>query len=317
MKPTNAPKLVPRLRCLPDGSGYLRARLKGSIDAELDWGNENTACTGAVRPADGGIRMRFTRELKADQTHAAGDRLVLVFGIAGLREGDSARVLPVNVTVIREGNGEFYGTQGDDKCTLDTVAQTPLVGIPHRSRSYRIVARGFCTEPARAVAGTGAVLISRFDYAGRVDFETEDTASDAESDAAQLDLIFARSSLQIATPDARLHPFRVWIADNDTRRARGLMFVKQLDDDAGMLFIYPSAQRIAMWMKNTFIPLDMLFVTADGRVARVVENTQPQSLDTIESGSAVIAVVELTAGTAKRLHIRADAQVIHPAFAPR
>lgn len=135
--------------------------------------------------------------------------------------------------------------------------------------------------------------------------------------AAQLNQFFARSSLQIATPDARLHRFHVWIADNDTRRARGLMFVKQLDDDAGMLFIYPSTQRIAMWMKNTFVPLDMLFVTADGRVANVVENTQPQSLDTIESGREVMAVIELKAGTADKLHIRVGAQVIHPAFSPR
>lgn len=160
-------------RCLPDDSGYLRARLKGSIDTELDWGNASTECIGAVRPTDGGIRMRFKRQLDPDGK--AGEPLVLVFGIAGLHEGQDARALPVNVTVIREGTGEFYGTQGDDKCTLDQITQTPLVGIPNRSRSYRVVARGFCTEPARAVQGKGAVLISRFDYAGRVDFGSEDT----------------------------------------------------------------------------------------------------------------------------------------------
>ena len=175
-------------RCLPDGGGYLRARLKGSIDTELDWGNENTECTGAVRPTDGGIRMRFTHAVQTGAANGTAERpdtepLILVFGIAGLHEGESARALPVNVTVIREGVGEFpgkfYGTQGDDKCTLDTVTQTPIVGIPRRSRSYRVVARGFCTEPARAVNGSGAVLISRFDYAGRVDFETADVGPDA------------------------------------------------------------------------------------------------------------------------------------------
>lgn len=154
------------------------------MDAELDWGNENTECTGAVRPTDAGIRMRFTHQVQAGAADGSAERpdsepLILVFGIAGLREGESARALPVNVTVIREGAGEFYGTQGDDKCTLDTVTQTPIVGIPRRSRSYRVVARGFCTEPARAVNGSGAVLISRFDYAGRVDFETEDASPDA------------------------------------------------------------------------------------------------------------------------------------------
>lgn len=134
-------------------------------------------------------------------------------------------------------------------------------------------------------------------------------------DAAQLDQAFPRSSLQIATPDARLHPFNVWVADTNERRARGLMFVRHLDADAGMLFIYPASQPIAMWMKNTFIPLDMLFVAADGRVAKVVERTEPQSLKTIESGQPVRAVIELNAGTARKLHIAAGAQVLHPLFA--
>ncbi len=143
------------------------------MKAELDWGNEGMECTGAVRP-DGGIRVRFSRNDSAD------GQLVLLFGIAGLREGQAAKALPVNVTVIREGKGEFYSTQGDNKCTLDEVKQEPLVGIPHRTRSYRIIARGFCTNPARAVRGDGVILLSRFDYVGRVDFDSED--EEAEPD---------------------------------------------------------------------------------------------------------------------------------------
>jgi hypothetical protein len=123
--------------------------------------------------------MRFTAPT------ASGERLVLVFGIATLREGQVAKAVPVNVTVIREGAGEFYGTQGDDKCMLDEVTQRPIVGIPHRSRAYKIVARGFCTEPARAIRGKGAILISRFDYAGRVDFDSEDKVSDEPMVATQ------------------------------------------------------------------------------------------------------------------------------------
>jgi hypothetical protein len=169
-KESDSATLTPR--CLPAGDGYLKARLAGALNAELDWGNDGTECTGAVRPTDGGIRMRFTAANGPDE------KLVLVFGIAGLREGKSAKAVPVNVTLIREGVGEFYGTQGDDKCMLDQVSQQPIVGIPHRSRSYRIVARGFCTEPARAIRGKGAILISRFDYAGRVDFDSEDKTSD-------------------------------------------------------------------------------------------------------------------------------------------
>jgi hypothetical protein len=156
------------VRCLPEGEGYLRARLSGALRTELVWGNEGTECTGAVRPTDGGIRMRFRRPGNGEQ-----DTLVIVFGIARLQEGRDARNVPVNVTVIREGRGEFYSTQGDDKCVLDDVKQKPVLGIPHRVRSYKVVARGFCTEPARAVRGRGSILLSRFDYAGRVDYEEQ------------------------------------------------------------------------------------------------------------------------------------------------
>lgn len=158
-------------KCLPAGNGYLRARLSGALSTELNWGNDGTECSGAVRPTDGGIRMRFSRP-------DGQGKLVLVFGIAQLREGRPARNIAVNVTLIREGAGQFFSTQGDDKCTLDHVTQDVIVGIPRRSRSYRVTARGFCTGPARAVRGEGAVLLSRFDYSGRVDFETEDTQTD-------------------------------------------------------------------------------------------------------------------------------------------
>lgn len=138
----------------------------------------------------------------------------------------------------------------------------------------------------------------------------------AESDAQRLDGIFPKSTLTIATPDARLHPFNVWVAADDAHRQLGLMHVKEMSDDAGMLFVYPQTQPIAMWMKNTILALDMLFVAADGRIANVVENTTPQSLKTIESKGPVLGVIELKAGTAKRLHITAGARVAHPAFSP-
>ena len=134
------------------------------------------------------------------------------------------------------------------------------------------------------------------------------------SDAQELDKAFARSTLKIATPDAQLHKIDIWIADNDARRQRGLMFVEQMADDAGMLFIYPQPQPISMWMKNTHLSLDMLFVSANGRVHRVVANTKPMSTDTISSEGDVLAVIELKAGSAARLNIRPGAQVIHPAF---
>jgi uncharacterized protein len=138
----------------------------------------------------------------------------------------------------------------------------------------------------------------------------------AKNDSRELDRTFPKSTLQIATPDARLHKIDVWVADTDARRMRGLMFVEHLADDTGMLFIYPFAQPIAMWMKNTPLSLDILFITADGRVHRVAENATPQSTDTIPSNGIVLGVIELKAGSAARMKIGPGAQVIHPAFRP-
>jgi hypothetical protein len=141
------------------------------------------------------------------------------------------------------------------------------------------------------------------------------TSTVLANDAASLDRIFPRSTLQIATPDARLHKFDIWIAQDDARRARGLMFVRNLGEHQGMLFIYEQEHPVSMWMKNTYISLDMLFVGADGRIERVVENTEPESLKTIESKNPVLAVIELKAGTAARLKIQPGARVIHSVFA--
>jgi uncharacterized protein len=139
--------------------------------------------------------------------------------------------------------------------------------------------------------------------------------ADSGPDAQRLDLAFPRSSLQIATPDARLHSFDIWVADTDPRRQRGLMFVKEMDENTGMLFIYPKSQLVAMWMKNTYVSLDILFVRADGRIEHIVRNTEPLSLKTIECKTPVAAVIELKAGTADKLKIGPGARVQHEIFA--
>jgi len=169
------------IACLAEGDGFFRARLQGTIDADLNWANADTECTGAVRP-DGGIRLGFSRAI-----YEGNERLVILIGIAGLKEGAAAKALPVNVTVIRQGTGQFFGTQGDDKCMLDEVVQRPLTGVPFRNRVYKVVGRGFCTPPARSVAGPGAVLLTRFDFAGRIDF-----SADAEPDGQSLPLASER-----------------------------------------------------------------------------------------------------------------------------
>lgn len=161
-----------QVQCLPTGNGYLRAKLNGAIAAELNWDNAHIDCTGSVRPNAEGVRLRFSH---VEKTGASA--LVLLFGISGLHEGEAAKALAVNVTIIREGSGEFYSTQGDNKCTIDEIHQQLLSGAPLRKRSYRVEARGFCTQPARALNGNGSVLMTRFDFAGRVEFGAEDTVS--------------------------------------------------------------------------------------------------------------------------------------------
>jgi len=138
--------------------------------------------------------------------------------------------------------------------------------------------------------------------------------AEADTDAERLNKIFQRSSLKIATPDARLHSFDVWLAMNEEQHQLGLMYVRKLDPKAGMLFVYPAPFQIGMWMKDTFISLDMLFVNAQGKVVQVVERTTPQSLQTIASNTEVLGVIELNAGTVERLKIRPGARVMHPAF---
>jgi uncharacterized membrane protein (UPF0127 family) len=124
---------------------------------------------------------------------------------------------------------------------------------------------------------------------------------------------FPRSHLDIESLSGKQR-FEVWIADTASRRAQGLMFVKQLAPLRGMLFLYREPQLVSMWMKNTLIPLDMLFVSADGRIIRIAPRTTPQSLATITSMGPVTGVIEIAGGEAERLGIETGARVLHPAF---
>jgi uncharacterized protein len=111
-----------------------------------------------------------------------------------------------------------------------------------------------------------------------------------------------------------VHVFSVELAVTDAERARGLMFRRELPEGQGMLFDFGRDQDIAMWMKNTFIPLDMVFITGGGRILRIAENTEPMSTSIIPSGGPVRAVLEVIGGTAKRYGIAAGDRVAHPWF---
>jgi len=130
---------------------------------------------------------------------------------------------------------------------------------------------------------------------------------------AQAPTAFSRSSLEVASADGS-HAFAVEVATSAEQLAQGLMYRRSLAADAGMLFDFGRVQPVSMWMKNTYIPLDMVFIAADGRVVGVAERAVPQSLAIIAAPAPVRAVLEVNGGTVARLGIRAGDQVIHPIF---
>ena len=122
-----------------------------------------------------------------------------------------------------------------------------------------------------------------------------------------------KSSLAIVSGSGR-HEFTVEVAATPDQRARGLMFRRSLDKDAGMLFEFGSGGRASMWMKNTLIPLDMLFIAADGTIESIAQRTVPHSLAAINSKGAVRGVLELNGGTTARLGIKPGDRVEHAMF---
>lgn len=125
---------------------------------------------------------------------------------------------------------------------------------------------------------------------------------------------FARDTLVLITADGAEHRFSVELAQTPEERAFGLMFQESLAPDSGMLFDYGRPRRVTMWMKNTLIPLDMLFIAADGRIRNIRERAVPQSLAPIPSDGRVRGVLELRGGTVDRLGIAAGDLVRHPIF---
>jgi uncharacterized membrane protein (UPF0127 family) len=119
--------------------------------------------------------------------------------------------------------------------------------------------------------------------------------------------------LTIATEDDAFM-FTVEIADTDDLRARGLMFRQRLPEDRGMLFDFGAPRQVSMWMKNTYISLDMLFIRPDGTIAYIAENTVPKSLDTVGVSEPVLGVLELAGGVTRKLGIRAGDKVYHRMF---
>ncbi len=167
---SGAPTSGTAAACLESGDGYLHAHVAGAIEENIDWPNSGTRCQGESKSKPPGVRLSFHRET------GGGRDLLFVFGLTGIRAGQPARATGANLTIIVQGTDRIFGTLGDSRCTVDSLSQRPL----KTPGTYRVEARGFCTQPAHAVRGDGEVLVSTFEFAGPVTFETPpDTSAGA------------------------------------------------------------------------------------------------------------------------------------------
>ena len=121
-------------------------------------------------------------------------------------------------------------------------------------------------------------------------------------------VVFGKTTLTVETRQG-VQSFQVEVARTPEQLTRGLMYRTELAEDAGMLFLFPRKRRISMWMRNTLIPLDMIFITGSGHVSEVFPDTRPLSEEMITSRQPVKAVLEVRAGTATRLGIRPQDRV--------
>jgi hypothetical protein len=128
--------------------------------------------------------------------------------------------------------------------------------------------------------------------------------------AAGVAYALPRSELLVETASSQFR-FEVEIADDPAERSQGLMFRESLADNAGMLFLYPEPQEVEFWMKNTPLSLDIVFVRADGSIARIAERTTPFSTDMIPSGEEVRAVLEVKGGLMRQLGVGVGDRLRH------
>ena len=125
---------------------------------------------------------------------------------------------------------------------------------------------------------------------------------------------FPSGKLEISDGKKAVVALQVWLADTPQRQSQGLMFVRSLPPARGMLFVHDQPQPMSMWMKNTYIPLDMVFIDGQGRILQIVEQTTPHSLDLIRSREPALAVLEIAGGEAHRLGIHPGQLVKHAAL---
>jgi hypothetical protein len=155
--------------CFIAGDGYLRARMRGTLDLDLDWKDAQMQCEGGPRPSGNGVRVSIGGPVRGD-----GRRIRMVFGVGGVSEGRAGENLKTNVTILFEGEQRVFATLGDDKCTVDSLTQQRVENLDPKRAIYRVEARGFCLGPATSLSRGERVFLTSFDFAGRVEFEDDD-----------------------------------------------------------------------------------------------------------------------------------------------
>ena len=143
--------------------------MRGALELDLDWKNAQMECAGGPRPTGSGVRVSIAGPSRGD-----GRRIRMVFGISGASEGRGGEALPTNVTILFEGEKRIFATRGDDKCTVDSLKQQRVESLASDRAIYRVEARGFCLGPATSLSRGERVILTSFDFAGRVEFEDDD-----------------------------------------------------------------------------------------------------------------------------------------------
>lgn len=150
--------------CIPGGGGRLVMEIHGAFEDSVDWGNEGTVCEGGPRPEGDALRLMFSRE---------ADGLLVVLGITGLQPGVTGEGFLANLTVVRQGLGEFYGTLGADACVVEVARNEP---DPSAADAYRVSGRGRCVAPVEAIAREGEIRVAPFEFAGLAHWALEEEA---------------------------------------------------------------------------------------------------------------------------------------------
>ncbi len=136
--------------------------------------------------------------------------------------------------------------------------------------------------------------------------------SGQSSEDESLDAAFEKDVLVITASEHPCYKFDIYVATTRAQQTRGLMHVRYMPDSTGMLFVYRQPRLLSMWMKNTYMSLDILFIRADGSIANIETHTEPLSLESISAIEPLNFVLELNAGVTERLGIDTDSRVHFP-----